>query len=129
MTLLWKIFSFFLKTPWEGAQTSVYCAVAEELDSVTGQYFRWVQADEVIHCGRLPCWLGNMRLSFFIKKGLGMRLSGKNEGERYENITPVSSVAIVLEKIPDLCNTAHNSRSFSARNINVLKVAVTCSEL
>uniref|UniRef100_A0A8C7ECY0 Uncharacterized protein n=1 Tax=Nothoprocta perdicaria TaxID=30464 RepID=A0A8C7ECY0_NOTPE len=26
-------------TPREGAQTSIYCAVAEELDSVTGQYF------------------------------------------------------------------------------------------
>ncbi|NXV00530.1 RDH12 dehydrogenase, partial [Cettia cetti] len=39
MTWLWKIFSFFLKTPCEGAQTSIYCAVAEELDSVTGQYF------------------------------------------------------------------------------------------
>ncbi|NXG45601.1 RDH12 dehydrogenase, partial [Psilopogon haemacephalus] len=39
MTWLWKIFSFFLKTPWEGAQTSIYCAVAEELESVTGQYF------------------------------------------------------------------------------------------
>ncbi|XP_073204504.1 retinol dehydrogenase 12-like isoform X2 [Lepidochelys kempii] len=39
MTLLWKTFSFFLKTPREGAQTSVYCAVAEELESVTGQYF------------------------------------------------------------------------------------------
>ncbi|XP_043404044.1 retinol dehydrogenase 12 isoform X1 [Chelonia mydas] len=39
LTLLWKTFSFFLKTPREGAQTSVYCAVAEELESVTGQYF------------------------------------------------------------------------------------------
>ncbi|NXB96334.1 RDH12 dehydrogenase, partial [Vidua chalybeata] len=39
MTWLWKIFSFFLKTPCEGAQTSIYCAVAEELESVTGQYF------------------------------------------------------------------------------------------
>lgn len=48
MTWLWKIFSFFLKTPCEGAQTSIYCAVAEELESVTGQYFRWVQAGEVI---------------------------------------------------------------------------------
>uniref|UniRef100_A0A8B9MV82 Retinol dehydrogenase 12 n=1 Tax=Accipiter nisus TaxID=211598 RepID=A0A8B9MV82_9AVES len=44
MMWLWKIFSFFLKTPWEGAQTSVYCAVAEELDSVTGQYFRTVHS-------------------------------------------------------------------------------------
>ncbi|RLW10152.1 hypothetical protein DV515_00002215 [Chloebia gouldiae] len=41
MTWLWKIFSFFLKTPCEGAQTSIYCAVAEELESVTGQYFRY----------------------------------------------------------------------------------------
>ncbi|NXL88177.1 RDH12 dehydrogenase, partial [Alectura lathami] len=39
ITWLWRIFSFFLKTPREGAQTSVYCAVAEELESVTGQYF------------------------------------------------------------------------------------------
>ncbi|KAK2532227.1 hypothetical protein Q9966_007784 [Columba livia] len=39
MMWLWKLFSFFLKTPWEGAQTSIYCAVAEELNSVTGQYF------------------------------------------------------------------------------------------
>ncbi|NXK54235.1 RDH12 dehydrogenase, partial [Chauna torquata] len=39
MTWLWRIFSFFLKTPREGAQTSLYCAVAEELESVTGQYF------------------------------------------------------------------------------------------
>ncbi|XP_066488893.1 retinol dehydrogenase 12-like isoform X2 [Tiliqua scincoides] len=36
---LWKIFSIFLKTPYEGAQTSVYCAVAEELESVSGKYF------------------------------------------------------------------------------------------
>lgn len=57
MTWLWRIFSFFLKTPWEGAQTSVYCAVAEELESVTGQYFRWVQADGVTYHGRKPHWL------------------------------------------------------------------------
>ncbi|XP_020655480.3 retinol dehydrogenase 12 isoform X2 [Pogona vitticeps] len=34
-----KILPFFLKTPVEGAQTSVYCAVAEELDTVSGKYF------------------------------------------------------------------------------------------
>ncbi|XP_053130471.1 retinol dehydrogenase 12 isoform X2 [Hemicordylus capensis] len=34
-----KIFHVFLKSPYEGAQTSVYCAVAEELESVSGQYF------------------------------------------------------------------------------------------
>ncbi|KFQ77523.1 Retinol dehydrogenase 12, partial [Phoenicopterus ruber ruber] len=52
MTWLWKIFSFFLKTPREGAQTSVYCAVAEELDSVTGQYFSDCQPAYVSPRGR-----------------------------------------------------------------------------
>ncbi|NXC32114.1 RDH12 dehydrogenase, partial [Campylorhamphus procurvoides] len=52
MTWLWKIFSFFLKTPWEGAQTSIYCAVAEELDSVTGQYFSDCQPAYVSARGR-----------------------------------------------------------------------------
>ncbi|NWW63902.1 RDH12 dehydrogenase, partial [Ifrita kowaldi] len=52
MTWLWKIFSFFLKTPYEGAQTSIYCAVAEELDSVTGQYFSDCQPAYVSPRGR-----------------------------------------------------------------------------
>ncbi|NXK59775.1 RDH12 dehydrogenase, partial [Sylvietta virens] len=52
MTWLWKIFSFFLKTPCEGAQTSIYCAVAEELDSVTGQYFSDCQPAYVSPRGR-----------------------------------------------------------------------------
>ena len=29
--LLWK-------TPWEGAQTTIYCAVSEEMEGVTGKY-------------------------------------------------------------------------------------------
>lgn len=28
-----------LKSPWQGAQTSIYCAVAEELEGVTGQHY------------------------------------------------------------------------------------------
>ncbi|NXX75348.1 RDH12 dehydrogenase, partial [Urocolius indicus] len=52
MSWLWKTFSFFLKTPWEGAQTSIYCAVAEELDSVTGQYFSDCQPAYVSPRGR-----------------------------------------------------------------------------
>ncbi|NXR83704.1 RDH12 dehydrogenase, partial [Pycnonotus jocosus] len=52
MTWLWKIFSFFLKTPCEGAQTTIYCAVAEELDSVTGQYFSDCQPAYVSPRGR-----------------------------------------------------------------------------
>ena len=29
----------FMKTPWQGAQTTIYCAVAEELEGVSGRYF------------------------------------------------------------------------------------------
>ncbi|XP_003224921.2 retinol dehydrogenase 12 isoform X1 [Anolis carolinensis] len=39
LIFLGKLLTFFLKTPQEGAQTSVYCAVAEELESVSGKYF------------------------------------------------------------------------------------------
>ena len=28
----------FLKTPWQGAQTSVHCAVSEAMEGVSGQY-------------------------------------------------------------------------------------------
>ncbi|XP_040916544.1 retinol dehydrogenase 12 [Toxotes jaculatrix] len=39
MMIFMTVFSMFIKTPREGAQTSIYCAVAEELDSVTGKHF------------------------------------------------------------------------------------------
>ena len=29
----------FMKTPWQGAQTTIYCAVAEELEGISGGYF------------------------------------------------------------------------------------------
>lgn len=38
--LLWFVMYFFFKTPNSGAQTSVYCAVAEELKNVSGEYFK-----------------------------------------------------------------------------------------
>ena len=28
----------FFKTSWQGAQTTIYCAVSEEMDRVSGQY-------------------------------------------------------------------------------------------
>ena len=31
-------FQVFLKTPLEGAQTTIYCAVSEEMEGVTGKY-------------------------------------------------------------------------------------------
>lgn len=38
--LLWFVMYFFFKTANSGAQTSVYCAVAEELKDVSGEYFK-----------------------------------------------------------------------------------------
>ncbi|XP_067827380.1 retinol dehydrogenase 13 [Heptranchias perlo] len=34
------------KNPWQGAQTSIYCAIAEELDNVSGLYFSDCAAKE-----------------------------------------------------------------------------------
>ena len=31
--------NLFLKTPWYGAQTSIYCAVAKEAEGVSGKYW------------------------------------------------------------------------------------------
>ncbi|KAK1791274.1 hypothetical protein P4O66_013286, partial [Electrophorus voltai] len=39
MSLLFALFSAFLKTAREGAQTSIYCAAAEELHSISGTHF------------------------------------------------------------------------------------------
>ena len=36
--MLAKLFAIFVKTPWQGAQTTIYCAVSEEMEGVTGQY-------------------------------------------------------------------------------------------
>ena len=33
-----SVFSVFWKTPWQGAQTTIYCAVSEEMEGVSGQY-------------------------------------------------------------------------------------------
>ncbi|XP_059505207.1 retinol dehydrogenase 12 isoform X2 [Stegostoma tigrinum] len=39
MSLAWKILTFLIKTPKQGAQTSIYCAVAEELQDISGTHF------------------------------------------------------------------------------------------
>ena len=36
--MLVKLLVIFVKTPKEGAQTTIYCAVSEEMEGVTGQY-------------------------------------------------------------------------------------------
>lgn len=38
--LLWFVSYFFFKTLNSGAQTSIYCAAAEELKDVSGKYFK-----------------------------------------------------------------------------------------
>ena len=32
------LFVMFMKTPLQGAQTTIYCAVSEEMEGVTGKY-------------------------------------------------------------------------------------------
>ncbi|XP_077586775.1 retinol dehydrogenase 12 [Stigmatopora nigra] len=39
MMIFFHVLSVFMKTPREGAQTSVYCAVAEELHAISGKHF------------------------------------------------------------------------------------------
>ncbi|XP_022361141.1 retinol dehydrogenase 12 [Enhydra lutris kenyoni] len=39
LCLLWRLFSPFIKSPWEGAQTSLHCALAEGLEPLSGKYF------------------------------------------------------------------------------------------
>ena len=29
----------FFKTPWQGAQTTIHCAVSDEVEGLNGQYF------------------------------------------------------------------------------------------
>ena len=36
---LWPIRKIFMKNCWEGAQTTIFCAVDESLDGVTGKYY------------------------------------------------------------------------------------------
>lgn len=44
LCLLWRLFSPFVKTAREGAQTSLHCALAEGLEPLSGKYFRCVKA-------------------------------------------------------------------------------------
>ncbi|KAM5244927.1 retinol dehydrogenase 11 [Hipposideros larvatus] len=49
MRWMWRLFSFFIKTPQQGAQTSLYCALTEGLESLSGNHFSdchvtWVSA-------------------------------------------------------------------------------------
>ncbi|XP_053448460.1 retinol dehydrogenase 11-like isoform X2 [Nycticebus coucang] len=49
MKWVWQLFSFFIKTPHQGAQTSLHCALTEGLETLSGNHFSdchvaWVSA-------------------------------------------------------------------------------------
>lgn len=39
MKWMWQLFFLFIKTPQQGAQTSLYCALTEDLESLSGSHF------------------------------------------------------------------------------------------
>ena len=39
----------FNKTPWQGAQTTIHCAVADEVEGVTGKYWDNCAVKEPVH--------------------------------------------------------------------------------
>jgi hypothetical protein len=39
-----NVLSYFIKTPEQGAQTTIYCAVSNETGTETGLYYRYVCA-------------------------------------------------------------------------------------
>ena len=43
-----SIWILITKTPWQGAQTVIYCAVAEELEGVTGKYFGECREEKLV---------------------------------------------------------------------------------
>ena len=67
-------FQVFLKTPLEGAQTTIFCAVSEEMEGVTGKYLADCrimntsnpQADDDQLAERL--WEVSMKLTQSLKK-------------------------------------------------------------
>ncbi|XP_008568559.1 PREDICTED: retinol dehydrogenase 12 [Galeopterus variegatus] len=44
LCLLWQLFSPFIKSAREGAQTSLHCALAEGLEPLSGKYFSFLEA-------------------------------------------------------------------------------------
>ncbi|XP_049626425.1 retinol dehydrogenase 11 [Suncus etruscus] len=52
MRLMWKLFSYFVKTPQQGAQTTLHCALTEGLESLNGKYFSDCQVAWISPQGR-----------------------------------------------------------------------------
>lgn len=52
LLIMWKVVRPFTKTPVQGAQTTIYCAVQPELDKESGGYYRyWI----VSYCIKYSC--------------------------------------------------------------------------
>ncbi|XP_064386882.1 retinol dehydrogenase 11-like [Halichondria panicea] len=46
--LVYVVLSLLFKTPWEGAQTSIHCALAEEMEEVSGAFVRDCQQAQLL---------------------------------------------------------------------------------
>ena len=47
--IMWPIRKIFMKTCWEGAQTTIFCAVDESLDGVSGKYYADCQEAKLLN--------------------------------------------------------------------------------
>ena len=50
LTLFGPLIRWMLVTPKKGAQTTIYCVIAPELEKVSGKYFEYVEYVFVISC-------------------------------------------------------------------------------
>ena len=46
---MWPIKKIFLKNCWEGAQTTIFCAIDETLDGITGRYYADCQESKLLN--------------------------------------------------------------------------------
>ncbi|GAB5572965.1 retinol dehydrogenase 11 isoform X4 [Prionailurus iriomotensis] len=60
MKWMWWLFSFFIKTPKQGAQTSLYCAITEGLEILNGHHFR----EHQVYIEATEAYRGQLRESY-----------------------------------------------------------------
>ena len=56
--MFYPLLMLFLKSPKQGAQTSIYCAVAEELEGTSGRHFKNCRMSDI----SLPAALDSEKL-------------------------------------------------------------------
>lgn len=107
LCLLWRLFSPFVKSAREGAQTSLHCALAEGLEPLSGKYFRCVESVQALSpaCGRVrhrapwalhPRW-PSLRLiaESSFELGLQTKCCYFSRGTYIRNLARVALVAIL----------------------------------